>query len=770
MLSSLARACYRHPWKVILAWLIGMFVLSGVAWGAIGSNFRTDFKPPASETKDVFDFLSQASPEDAGFVGQVVFTSPDGVNTPAVQAAVAAMAEKVRAHDGVRVTTPFDSPQQAFQISSSGTIGYAQLDITERPLTEFVALADEIQAEGNQALADASVPGLRFEYGGDIFHKFTMPASEALGVLAAVIILLIAFGSVLAMGLPIGSALAGLMTGAALVAIASHAFSMPDFTMAFAAMIGLGVGIDYALFIVTRYREGLEAGLQPEAATVDSLDSAGRAVLFAGLTVIISLCGLFIIGLSFVRGIAVACIVTVLSMILTSLTLLPALLGKVRERIDVTTWRGLLGLLVPVLLLIPALLLGSSPLALAGVAFGVLVVLASLVVPALRRQIPTRTARRREDTFWYRWSRFVQRRPWTALIGGLVPLLVLAVPMFSLRLGFSDQGNYPEKETTRKAYDLLAEGFGPGFNGPLLVLVQNGDEAGVNRLVDALNQTEGVVRATPTPVSLGPGNALISLIPTSSPQDRETTQLVHRLREDVIPASGVSAKVGGFPALNVDFSDYLGTRLPYIIGSVLVLSFLLLMVVFRSLLVPLKAVIMNLLSIGAAYGVVVAIFQWGWLKSIVGIDKTGPIESWVPMFLFAIVFGLSMDYEVFLLSRMKEEFDRTGDNAGAVADGLAVTARVITAAALIMVCVFAAFVIGDERQLKLFGLGMAVAVLVDATIVRMVLVPATMELLGARNWWLPKSLDRILPRVQIEGQAHRSDHAPDREMAGAGRK
>jgi putative drug exporter of the RND superfamily len=431
----------------------------------------------------------------------------------------------------------------------------------------------------------------------------------------------------------------------------------------------------------------------------------------------------------------------------------------VQRRIDVTTWRGAIGLLLPVVAAIPAILFGMAGLFLAGLAGGIAVVVAGFFVPALRAQVPIHHDKRREDTFWYRWSRFIQRRPWTAFVAGLLPLVLLAIPLFSIRLGFGDTGNYPKTETVRRAYDLLAQGFGPGFNGPVLVLVQDADgtvtDEQAQQVVDLLNQTEGVALATPA-TPLGPDAQLITLFSEGAPQDASTTELVHTLRDDVLPQTGLDAKVGGFPAANIDFADYLGQRLPLIIGAVLVVSFLLLMVVFRSLLVPLKAVIMNLLSIGAAYGLVVAIFQWGWAQDLVGLDRAGPIESWVPMFLFAIVFGLSMDYEVFLLSRMKEEFDRTGDNRAAVADGLAMTARVITAAALIMVCVFASFVIGDDRQLKLFGLGMAFAVLIDATIVRMVLVPATMELLGARNWWLPKWL-QWLPKVHVEGKHHDLD-------------
>jgi RND superfamily putative drug exporter len=476
-------------------------------------------------------------------------------------------------------------------------------------------------------------------------------------------------------------------------------------------MIGLGVGIDYALLIVTRYRQGLRDGLEPESAIALSLNTAGRSVLFAGATVIIALLGMFVIGLDAIRGLAVACVLAVLTTMVASVTLLPAVLGFAGRNID---------------------------------KFG----------------LPHRKHAEGDyrESFWHRWSRVIQRRPWPAAIVGLVVLLVLAAPVFSLRLGFSDTGNRPTTDTTRRAYDLLSEGFGPGSNSPFLLVTElpNGesDLAVMQRLQQQLDETPGVRFASPPQPNEAGDAALMTVIPDRSPQDKETANLVEDLRDKVIPpvtaGTGLDVKVGGLTPVSNDFSDYTQVRLPIFIGAVLVLSFLLLMTVFRSLLVPLKAVIVNLLSIGAAYGVIVAVFQWGWGKSLIGVGKEGPIEAWAPMMLFAIVFGLSMDYEVFLLSRIKEEYDRSGDNALAVADGLAATARVITAAAAIMFCVFGSFVLGDERALKLFGMGLAVAVLVDATIVRLVLVPATMELLGDRNWWLPKWLDRLLPTVHVD--------------------
>jgi RND superfamily putative drug exporter len=479
-------------------------------------------------------------------------------------------------------------------------------------------------------------------------------------------------------------------------------------------------------------------------------------VVFAGITVIVALLGLISVGLPFVTGFAVAMAIGVAVMIVASVTLLPALLSMIGTRIDNTSWAAVLSLTVAVLGAMIAIFLHSVAFLLAGVGVALVVQVLRPFVPVLRNPLPHRAQNNHQHTVWWRWSRVIQRRPWTSLGVAVVVLGLLSVPMLSLRLGFGDDGNQPKGSDVREAYDLISEGFGPGFNGPLYVAVTGdavGNKEALGRFLGAVSATPGVAAAAPVPVP-SQDVSLVIVYPSTSPQDKATSQLVHTLRNNVIPATGVEAKIGGFTAGGIDFADYLGQRLPWLIGIVLILSFVLLMAVFRSVLVPLKAVLMNLLSVGSAYGVIVAVFQWGWLADLFGVGKAGPIEPWAPMFLFAIVFGLSMDYEVFLLSRMKEEYHRTGDNFTAVADGVAATARVITAAALIMVCVFAAFVLAPDRQLKLFGMGMAVAVFVDATVVRMVLVPATMELLGDRNWWIPKWLDRVLPRIDVEGTHH----------------
>ncbi|MFM8867293.1 MAG: MMPL family transporter [Ilumatobacteraceae bacterium] len=726
---------------------IPLLVAIGFASSLTGSDFATEFEIPASESNDVQALLEANNPDRAGFSGEIVFASPNGVSTDEIKAAMNELFSKVDSLEGVTVTSPFDTPGQ---INQTGTTAFASLDVTIRSQSALISLGEEIRELGEPY----AVGGLRIEYGGNVFAGFELPASEAYGLLAAIIILVLAFGSVLAMGLPIGTALVGLGVGASLVIVLSHVLPMPDFTTSLVAMIGLGVGIDYALFIVTRYREGLHHGMSVEDSIVNAVDTSGRAVIFAGITVIISLLGLFVMGLAFARGLAIGAVIGVLIMMIASITLLPSLLAMVKHRIDVTSRAALVALAFFVVVTFFAVVRHSLPLFLGAIVSAVVITLASFLIKPLRRPIPQRTRKPKHETFWYRWSRLVQRRPWTSAIAATVLLLIMSAPLASIRLGFGDNGNAPESATVRRAYDMLAEGFGPGFNGPLFITVQGttaSDPDALDRFTDKIKSVEGIAFAQAAPASADGSLSLVIAYPTTAPQDEATTSLIKNLRDVVIPQTGVEAKVGGFTAAGVDFADVIGGRMPLLFIGVLSLSFLLLMAVFRSLLVPLKAVIMNLLSIGAAYGVVVAIFQWGWGMNLIGVGKAGPIESWAPMMLFAIVFGLSMDYEVFLLSRVREEYLRTGNNAEAVADGLTATARVITAAALIMVCVFAAFVLGYDRQLKLFGLGLALAVFIDATIVRMVLVPATMELLGDRNWWIPKWIDERLPKIDVEG-------------------
>ena len=791
-LRRLGSFCYRRHWLVIGLW-VAAIVLVGAFSGAKGTDYQESFDDFDSEATRGFQVMEAFTPpaeegapaeERTGQVSaRIVFVVDadveGGVTNPEVREAMDdffAEAEKI---DGgaIRVRSPYDNPLQiASQGDLAGRAAYAELDMPDRTtFTDAGGYAEELRKDLPQ------VAGLDVKLGGQIFAEFEAPSSEIIGLGFAIVILILAFGSVLAMGLPIGMALSGIAVGVSLVGLASNYLPMPDFTSILAVMLGLGVGIDYALFIVVRFREDLHKGMEPEHAAGHALDTAGRAVLFAGTTVVISVMGMLVMGLGFIRGIGIGSAIAVVCTLVASITLLPALLGLASHRLEVTRRRGLIAAgLVAVSLVATGL--GAPVVALPLLGIAVLVLVLGFFLPALQKPLPPRTVKPPRETFWYRYSRVIQHHAWLSAIGGLILLTILAAPVLGLRLGFSDEGNYAEGTDTRDAYDLLADGFGPGFNGQLLLAaelpegVTDEQLAGITeRLggVDGVAQVLGMAPGLPAEAS----GAFVSadrtaarwiVTPETAPQDEATETLVRDLRADAItPAlegTGIDdVLVSSQVAIGIDFSDYLGARYPLFFGAVLGLSFLLLMAVFRSILVPLKAVIVNLLSIGAAYGVVVAFFQWGWLSSITGIQPA-PIEPFIPMMLFAIVFGLSMDYEVFLLSRIKEEYDRTGNNAEAVADGLAVTARVITAAALIMVVVFGSFLLENDRVVKLMGTGLAMAVLLDATIVRMLLVPATMELLGDRNWWLPKWLDRVLPTIHVEGQPEDAD-GPD-EPAG----
>ena len=760
MLARLARASFRRRWLVLVVWIVSLVALNATS-ASLGSTEEAGFTLPDTESKAVLDLLERAAPRQSGEEGEIVFEVESGVAEPAARAAITEFLAATAAIDGVgSVGDPFTGDRG--QVSPDGTVAFARLVLEERQAgPNRLAAASEIVD-----LRAAAPDGVRVELGGDLFVDFEPPQSETIGLAAAVFILLLAFGSVLAVGLPIGVALFGIGTGVALIGITGHLVDMPDFTLTLALMIGLGVGIDYALFIVTRYRERLALGDDPETATVLAIDTAGRAVLFAGTIVIISMLGMLLMGVPFIRGLGIGSALAVLTTMIASLTLLPAFLGFAGRRIDLTTWSAVIALVIFNVGLL-AFALGVQAMLPVGLAVALVIVVAGRFVPSLRRQAPIHQPSDATTNVWHRWSRAVQRHPWRGVIGGLVVLLVLAAPVFSMRLGNSDNGNLPENQTARGAYDLLAEAFGPGFNGPLLLaldLPAGTGETELGAVATAIAADPGVAFVAPAQVVPDAGVAFWQVVPISGPQDEATTDLIDRLRDDVIPTTGLDVLVGGNTAIFADFSDYLAGRLPIFVGTVLLLSFVLLMAVFRSVLVPLKAVVLNLLSIAASYGVVVAVFQWGWGGSLIGIGKGGPIEAFIPMMLFAIVFGLSMDYEVFLLSRMREEYDRTGDNASAVADGLAATARVITSAAAIMVFVFGSFLLEDLRQIKLFGLGLAIAVFIDATVVRMVLVPATMELLGNRNWWLPGWLARLLPKIDVEGHVAtppRPTHAGD---------
>lgn len=778
MIARIGRFCFINRRLTVGLWVLTVILVSVIS-GTVGDQFNDEFTTPDSDTADGFAVLDEYFPGQAGSVntGSIVFQADQGIDDPEV---VVVMSEYFELIDGTRplinpaTGEPFD--MSGFAVVSPYSDFGAQQVAPAGPLAGKVAFATvNLDKSVNGTIAGEighelfelrpEIDGLTVEVGGSALGGFEPPETELIGLAFAIVILIVAFGSVLAMGIPIAVAVAGVGVGVAIITLLSNVMTIPDFAPIIGVMIGLGVGIDYALFIVTRYREATpEVHGDRATAMYIAMDTAGRAVLFAGITVVISLLGMLLIGLPFMAGLGVAASVTVLMTMLVAITLLPALLGFAGERIEKTRWRGLVasGLFAVALLFLG---FGQVQAAIVPALAAVVVLLLGRFVPFLKATVPEREVKPIRETFWYRWSHALQARPWTVLIVGVGILLVLAAPVLGLRFGFSDEGNFPEDTTTRRAYDLLADAFGPGSNGPMLVTVtidSAADQALLVPLQEAIQATPGVQLVTaPFPNDQANPEAseafIMQLISVDSPQAAETTTVVRTLRNDVVPGvvegSSLDVNITGAVPASIDFSEYMAGRTLIFFAAVLTLSFLLLAMVFRSVLVPVKAVIMNMLSIASAYGVVVAIFQWGWFGSITGIEPA-PIEPFIPVMLFAIVFGLSMDYEVFLLSRIKEEFDRTGDAVNSVADGLASTARVITAAAAIMVVVFGSFLFEDLRIIKLFGTGLALAVFLDATFVRMLLVPATMELLGEKNWWLPGWLDKILPRINVEGPPH----------------
>jgi putative drug exporter of the RND superfamily len=714
MLRRLVRWSYDRRRRVVALWVAALVTATVLANVAGGDN-EQDFTVPGSDSAAAIDLLEDRFPEFAGATVDVVYTSDAGVARPEVGERVDQLAGELR-------QVPHVVAAGRGPVSADGSTGVLEVRFDESaqqvPTTSVERVVDLAgEAEGD---------GLQLELGGYPIERFEQQesGSESVGFLAALVILLVAFGSALAAGLPMVIAGCGLGVALGGVWLMANVLDVPDFGVQIATMIGIGVGIDYALFVVTRYRSALAEGREPRQAVLVAGSTAGRAVVFAGSTVVVSIFGLVFMGRSYLWGVAAATSLAVMTVVLASITLLPALLGFAGRRID------------------------------------------RFRLPWFRHDVDGRR------TLSWRWSRVMQRRPLVAGLGALVVLLVLAAPATDMRFGMPDAGNGPTDLTSRRAYDLMSDGFGPGANGPFLVAVDlaGADDDGtasaaVERMATDLAATDGVATVVPPVVNERGDAAVISVVPTTGPQDEATEDLVHTLRDDVIPTAvsgtGVDASVGGTTAAFIDDSEQTASRLPVFIGGVVLLSFLLLMTVFRSLAVAVKAAIMNILSIAAAYGVMTLAGNGGWFGGLVGIDDPTPVPAWLPMTMFAVLFGLSMDYEVFLLSRVREEYLRTRDNRQAVADGLANTARVITAAAAIMVTVFGAFVMEDAVFLKMAGIGLATAVLVDATVVRMVLVPATMELLGDRNWWLPRWIDRLLPRVDVEGEAE--DAVPDTE-------
>ena len=711
-MAALARWCYRHRLVVLLLWVGALFGL-GFSASTAGTNYANVFSLPDTDSKSAYDLMQKAFPTTSGDTDTVVWKVDQGsVKDQAVQDRVQPALDKIAKMKGVgAVTSPYAGAQGAAQISRDGRIAYAQLTFAKR--------ANEVPKELVQNVVDtaqgAEKSGLQIELGGQAIQRVQEPPqglSEMVGIVAAAVVLFLAFGSFFAMLLPIAIAIFGVGMGLFSTQLLSHTTDIPDIAPLLASLIGLGVGIDYALFIVTRHRKGILRGLDPEESAATALNTSGRAVLFAGGTVCIALAGMLVTQLRFLDGVVIGTSLTVVLSVMAATTLLPALLGFLGPRVLSRRQR--------------------------------------------RRLAANGPENEHTSGLAARWSENVQKRPRRIAALALVVMAVLAIPVLSLRLGATDQGNDNASSTTRKAYDLLAEGFGPGFNGPLQVVSAGGDTA---TLVKGIEATPGVARVAALPPAQGV--TVIQVVPTTSPQSKQTDDLIDTLRDKVIPKAGAEAHVGGVTAVSKDFASVTGDRLPLFIATIIGLGFLLLLVAFRSLVVPLTAALMNLIAAAASFGVLVAVFQWGWGLDLLGLGKEGPINAFLPVIMLSLLFGLSMDYQVFLVSRMHEEWVHTRDNARAVRVGLAETSRVINSAALIMVCVFLAFVLSGDSGAAMAGVGLAAAVALDAFILRTALVPAAMHLLGKSNWWLPGWLEQRLPHLAVEPKEEAEPLSPD---------
>jgi RND superfamily putative drug exporter len=702
---SIAMASARHPWRTIASWVVVLGAVFALA-SAGGGAFIDNFSAQGSQSERAMQLLEDHFPDASKATALVVFAVDDGQTLQSQrQAAAAVLTDVAGADHVVHVADPWTSGT----ISADGRVGYATLTLDETPAElgkgGFVPLTELVDA--------ASTTDLRVELGGDaVFLDAPDENSpfEGLGLLIALLVLLVAFGTLVAALVPIGLALVAVGGGMGGVLLLAGALDVSPSAIPIAGIVGLGVGIDYALFVVARYRENRTAGRDNTTALADAMSSSGASVVFAGGTVVIAMASLAFTGLGVLTSIGLATAIVVLSAVAAATTLLPALLGLLDNRIDS----------------------GRLP----------------------RRLRPVDgPVQRAEQTTWWRFAHRVSGRPWPYLIGAVFALLAFAAPAFWIQTAWPAAGDAPIRTTYRQAYDLLDEGFGPGVNGPLLVVVDltvpGVDAEDIAGLTDDIRADSRIASVSDPQTSADGSTVIFSAMPTTAPADPETSLAIADVRE-LLPDN---VYVTGLTALTDDLNDQLAHTMPLFVGAVLLASFLLLMVVFRSVLVPLKAGLMNLLSIGAAYGVLVAVFQWGWGANLIGLEGPTPITSLIIVIMFPILFGLSMDYEVFLISRIREEYERTGDNTESVARGMAGTGPVITSGALIMIAVFLAFVASPVPSLKMLGLGLATAVLVDATLVRMVLVPATMALLGKANWWLPGWLERILPRLTVEGPA-----------------
>jgi putative drug exporter of the RND superfamily len=717
VLLRLVRWCVAHRRRVVVAW-VAVAVLTTAVASSLGNRWSTNFSLPGTESQHAFDLLNREFRTQSGDADTIVFHVSRGtIDSPAARSAMTGLLARVSTFPHVvGIVSPYGT-RGAVQVSRDRMTAFATVNYDKRANL----LPNDTGKPVLAAVSAVHLPGLRVATGGQVIENaegFNVGPATAVGAIAALVILLITFGSMTAAGMPLITAGVGLVTGVALIGLATHVTSMSNIAPQLALMIGLGVGVDYALFIVTRFRENYLVLGDVERSVIGAMDTSGRAILLAGTTVVIALLGMFATGVSFMYGLAIASALAVLVTMTASLTLLPAVLSRFGHRVA-------------------------------------------------RSRRGQRSLTEGRASMWRRWSEAVRARPWPLAIGSFAVMLALLIPALTLRLDASDAGNDSANLSSRHAFDILASGFGPGFNGPLMLVTQlrGGDQSeALTAISSAARATPDVAAVTQPRVSPSGRVAVISVYPNSAPQASATTNLVNSLRQRELPPLeqriGMPILVGGFTAGSIDFSHVLSTNLPVFVGIVVLLSAVLLFVLFRSIVIPVQAALMNLLSIGGALGATALVFQSGVLAGVLGVQK-GPVEPWIPVLIFAVVFGLSMDYEVFLVSRVREQWMLGGDASDAVADGIAFTGRVITAAAAIMICVFLSFMLGDQRSLKEFGFGLAVAVFLDALVIRCVLLPAVLEILGTATWRLPRRLDARLPHFNIEGSTARALAEPE---------
>ena len=723
LLEKIAGIAARRHWIFIIVWVIILGGLLG-AKHAFSGEYVNNYTISGSNSATGLNILNSQFPQQGGYGGQIVFHATSGTVSAQESAVNQSVTNVSKLPDVIRAVSPFASANTG-TVSKDGTIAYANVNWSVNPDSLDTSYLDKL----NNAVAPATKAGLQVAYGagaGEIGQQTQDASSEAIGLGIALVLLLIMFGSLIAAGIPLVAALFSVLSGLALLGLLARLITFPTTAPTIATLLGLGVAVDYGLFMVARHREQLDSGMEVVRSIRRTAGTSGAAIIVAGSTVAISVLGLYISGVGFVGALGLAAAIVVVITMISALTLVPAFMGLARETIRALTAR-------------------------------VRARKAGLTAKQQAAQTAAATHEQHEHSAFARWGRMVSNRPWPWAVLSVAALAVLAIPLFSITLGQPDNGTNPTSQSNRQAYDLISEGFGVGVNGPLTVVVQLPNQSSsansslLSTMQSNVSNTAGVASVTPVQVNSAGNTAVFNVIPTTRPQATQTTALVNTLRDDVLPKSApATSYVTGTTAGAVDFTNKILSRLLWLIIAVVLISFFLLTAAFRSIVIATKAAVLNILSIGAAYGVIAAVFNWGWAKGVIGLSSTLPIPAYVPMLVFCIVFGLSMDYEVFLLSRVHEAWLATGDAHRSVAIGIGATARVITTAALIMIAVFTSFVLNPNPTVKMLAIGMAFAVLIDASLVRMILVPAIMSLLGAHAWWMPRWLEPVVPNLQLE--------------------